>query len=152
MYCGRKRDGERRFTRINHIHALCMLCLTSCAISEFPIWFHYFRSNRLQLDFETQQFSQTRDLTVQLGEKQISVWLLAGLKTNSPTCTRSSHSISFEWKIWGAFESVIRACKRGKRSFVASLDCDDAFNDYLRRYFARSLSFVVVMLIDSHWI
>lgn len=112
MYCGRKRDGELRFTRINHIHALCMLCLTSCAISEFPIWFHYFRSNRLQLDFETQQFSQTRDLTVQLGEKQISVWLLAGLKTNSPTCTRSSHSISFEWKIWGAFEFVIRACER----------------------------------------
>lgn len=45
---------------------------------------------------------------------------------------------------------VIRACEQGKPSFVASLDCDEYFNDCLRRYFARSLSFVVVMLIDSH--
>lgn len=40
--------------------------------------------------------------------------------------------------------------QRGPRPLVASLDCDDEFNDWLRRYFARSLSFVVVMLIDSH--
>lgn len=52
-----------------------------------------------------------------------------------------------EWQRFGEHSNGIST---GKPSLVASLDCDDNFNDWLRQYFARSLSFVVVMLIDSH--